>query len=110
MITKEDARLIYNLYSQIETTEKIIEDLEKFVKSQDENIPDVIPESYSVHGSIEICIPHFKEGQFQTGSARVYNISYPAALRVLKNHIKHLKKKVKEHNDRLLKGDNYENA
>lgn len=109
MITKEDCRRLYNYYAQVETTEKIIEDLEKFVKSQDDKIPDVIPESYAVHGSIELCIPTFKEGQFQTGSARIYNISYPAALRVLKNHIKDLKKKIKKMNDELLKGGNNDN-
>lgn len=104
MITKEDCRRMYNYYAQIETTEKLIEDLKKFVKSQDERIPDVIPESYSCHGSIEIHIPTFKQGQFQTGSATVYNISYWAALRVLRNHIRILKKKIKELNDELQRG------
>ena len=31
MITKEDCRLLYNIYSQIETTDAIISDLEKMV-------------------------------------------------------------------------------
>ena len=31
MITKEDARRLYNYYSQIETTEKLLNDLEKFI-------------------------------------------------------------------------------
>lgn len=104
MITKEDCRQLFNYYSQVETTEKLIEDLENFVKSQDANIPDVIPESYSSHGSIELCVPLFKEGQFQTGSARVYNISYHAALRVLRNHIEELKKKIQAKNEELMKG------
>lgn len=103
MITKEDCRKLFNYYSQVETTEKLIEDLEKFVKSQDANIPDVIPESYASYGSIELCVPHFKEGQFQTGSARIYNISYHAALRVLRNHIEELKKKIKDKNEELIK-------
>lgn len=102
MITKEDCRQLYNYYAQVETTEKLIEDLEKFARSQDEKIPDVIPESYSSHGSIELCVPTFKEGQFQTGSARVYNISYHAALRVLRNHIEELRKKIEDKNKELL--------
>lgn len=40
-------------------------------------------ESYSSYGSIQLCVPTFKQGQFKTGSATVYNISYNAALRVL---------------------------
>lgn len=102
MITKEDCRQLYNYYAQVETSEKLIEDLEQFAKNQDENIPDVIPESYSSHGSIELCVPTFKEGRFQTGSARVYNISYHAALRVLRNHVETLKKKIEEKQNELL--------
>lgn len=104
MITKEDCRQLFNYYSQVETTEKLIEDLENFVKSQDANIPDVIPESYASHGSIELCVPYFKEGQFKAGSARIYNISYHAALRVLRNHIEELKKKIQAKNEELMKG------
>lgn len=100
MITKEDARRLYNYYSQIETTEKLLSDLEKFIKNQGDNVPDVIPETYQPYGSIEIHIPYFKKGDF-SGSATVYNISYSAAKRVLKNHIRDLKKKVKDLNAQL---------
>ena len=102
MITKDDCRKLYNYYAQVETTEKLIEDLEKFAQKQDENIPDVIPENYTPYGSIELCVPTFKEGKFQTGSATVYNISYHAALRVLRNHLKELKKKIQDKNNELL--------
>ena len=102
MITKEDCRQLYNYYSQVETTEKLIEDLEKFVQRQGENIPDVIPESYSSYGSIQLCVPTFKTGEFQTGSATVFNISYHAALRVLINHIEELRKKIQEKQQELL--------
>jgi hypothetical protein len=40
--------------------------------------------------------------EFST-SATVYNISYPAARRVLKNHIRELKKKVKDLSAQLTK-------
>lgn len=52
-ITKEDCRQLYNLYAQVETSESIIKDLEEFVKSQGEKVPDIIPKSYQTHGSIE---------------------------------------------------------
>lgn len=106
MITKEDARLLYNLYAQIETTEGIVNDLEEFVKTQDGRVPDIIDKDYHVHGSIQIEIPYFENGKFANKGARVYNISYKAALRVLKNHIKHLKRQIKQMNDSLLGGEN----
>lgn len=101
MITKEDCRQLYNYYSQVETTEKLIEDLEKFVQKQGEVIPDVIPESYSSYGSIQLCVPTFKQGQFQTGSATIFNISYNAALRVLRNHIEDLRNKIQAKHEEL---------
>ncbi len=107
MITKEDARLMYNLYAQIETSEEIIGKLEEFVKTQDAQIPDIIDKSYHPHGSIEIHIPYFEAGKFDRNrGSRVFNISYKAALRVLKNHVRNLKKQVKEMNENLLKGGN----
>lgn len=102
MITKEDARKLYNYYAQIEDVEKILISLDDFIKTQGDKVPDVIPETYRPHGSIEINIPYFEKGDFPK-SVRVFNISYPAARRVLKNHLRELKKKVKELNDKLLK-------
>lgn len=107
-ITKEDCRQLYNLHAQVETTEGIIKDLEGFVKSQGESVPDIIPKSYQTQGSIEISIPYFESGKFTNKGARVYHISYPAALRVLKNHVRHLKKEIKQMNEKLLKGGNDE--
>lgn len=104
MISKEDARLLFNLHSQIETTQAIISELEEFVKQQGENVPDIIDKNYESFGSIQIEIPYFEAGKFSKRGAKIYNISYNAALRVLKNHIRNLKKQIKEHSDRLEKG------
>ena len=60
MISKEDARLLYNLHSQIETTQTIITDLEEFVKEQGEKVPDIIDKDYNTFGSISIDIPYFE--------------------------------------------------
>ena len=52
-IDKERARKIYNYYSQIETTEKIIADLEEFIRKYNEGEPPaVMDENYSPYGSI----------------------------------------------------------
>ena len=97
MITKEQARYIFNLYSQIETTESIIEQLKGFVKDQGENVPAIIDKSYTPHGSIEISIPYFESGKFDKNrGARVFNISYTAALLVLEDHLLYLQEELKK--------------
>jgi len=53
-------------------------------------------ENYTAYGSIEISIPYFEAGQFKKGGARVFNISYPAALKVLKSHIRGLRRLLKK--------------
>ena len=96
-IDKERARKIYNYYSQIETTEKIIADLNEFIAKYNEGQPPaVMPENYNPYGSIEISIPYFESGRFKQGGAREFNISYPAALKVLKSHIRGLKNGIKK--------------
>lgn len=96
-IDKERARKIYNYYSQIETTERIIADLDEFIKKYNEGEPPaVMDENYTAFGSIEISIPYFEAGQFKKGGARVFNISYPAALKVLKSHIRGLRRLLKK--------------
>ena len=96
-IDKEKARNIYNLYSQIETTEKIIKELQEFIQKYNDGNPpqDIIPANYNPYGSIEISIPYFEGGKFADKGARVFNISYPAAIKVLKSHLRCIKKQLK---------------
>ena len=66
-------------------------------------------ESYALHGSIQIEVPYFKNGQFdKSKGARVYNIRYDAALMVLKDHVYNLRKQAKELSDKLEKGGSHE--
>lgn len=105
MISKEDARLIYNLHAQIESTEEIISKLHEFVKEQDANIPDIIDDKYNYNGSITINIPYFDARKFDTSrGVRVFNISYHAALRVLENHLESLKEQIYALSERVTKG------
>ena len=99
-VTKEQAREIYNYYSQIEKSEKLIADLKRAIESEKENprFPDIIRDnSYHPHGSICIDVPYFDnlKGEFtkEKGSL-IYNISYSQALRVLKAHVKQLKREL----------------
>ncbi len=96
MITKEIAREIYNHYSQIETVEKLISDMKEMMEKEKGTSHDILRDnSYHPHGSITINIPYFEGGSFdKERGSRVYNISYPSAIRVLKNHIKQLKREL----------------
>lgn len=96
-MTKDVAMKIYNLYAQIETSEKIVADLKEFIQKWNEGgQPPVITDNYNPYGSIEISIPYFEHGKFKQGGARVFNISYPAAMKVLKSHIRSLKNTLKK--------------
>lgn len=109
-IDKDRARKIYNFYSQIETTERIIADLNEFIAKYNEGQPPaVMDENYHPYGSISITIPYFEAGQFKDGGARVFNISYPAALKVLKSHIRGLRRQLKKELENIgeeMKEDN----
>ena len=100
MITKEQAREIYNYYSQIETSEKLIADLKRAVEKEKENpnFPDVIRDnSYHPHGSICINVPYFDQDKGVFSKERgsmIYNIGYSQAIRVLKAHVKQLKREL----------------
>lgn len=102
MITKEQAREIYNHFQQIELCEDLVEDLKKAVeKSNSKGGPALLyrDPNYHPHGSICIEVPYFDNttGCFtKEKGSRVYNISYPSAIRVLKNHVKHLKRELAE--------------
>lgn len=100
MITKEQARSIFNIYSQIDTSTKIIEELENFVKECDNNVPDVIDENYSMY--IELAIPYFESGKFKKGGARVFNINYSQAIKVLKSQRRMLKKRLEKLNNEVV--------
>ena len=97
MITKEQAREIYNHYAQIEECEKLIADLKGMMEKEKGKSPDILRDnSYHPHGSITLNIPYFEAGSFnKERGSRVYNISYPSAIRVLKNHVKQLKRELK---------------
>jgi len=96
MITKERARQIYNRYSQIEDAEKLLEKLKDFTHQVLVNDkPKLMDSRYHPYGTIELHVPTFQEGKFD-GSYRIVGISYSSAMRVLKNHVKQLKRELNE--------------
>ena len=97
MITKESARQIYNLYSQIEKSNEIIEILKKckdgYEKSQ--GGVDIIKDDWGNYQSIELRVPQGflnPEGSCSFSGATVYQISVPDAILVLENHVVRLSK------------------
>ena len=100
IVTKEQAREIYNYYSQIEKSEKLIADLKRAIEKEKEtpDFTDIIRDNtYHPHGSICLDVPYFDNltGEFtKEKGSMIYNISYPSAIRVLKAHVKQLKREL----------------
>lgn len=96
MITKESAMQIYNLYSQIEKSNEIIEVLTKCKEQyeKDNQGVEIIRDNWNSHQSIELHIPDRftnPKGSF-FGGATIYHISVPDAILVLENHVVRLHK------------------
>lgn len=99
MVTKEQAQQIYNIYAQIETCDKLLSELESAVQSCKGKVPDIIDESYKTHGSICIEVPYFENGTFiASKGARVFNINYSLAIKVIKSHKRLLQNRLKKIN------------
>lgn len=97
MITKENARQIYNLYSQIEKSNEIIEILKKCKDRYEKNNEgiDIIRDGWGNYQSIQLAIPDnfFRaEEDRHCNGARIYQISIPDAILVLENHVVRLAK------------------
>lgn len=91
MVTKESAMQIYNLYSQIEKSNEIINVLKKCKEQyeKDSHGVDVIRDGWGETKSIQLMIPERflnKEASSFSG-VRIYQISVPDAILVLENHI-----------------------
>lgn len=96
MITKESARQIYNLYSQIEKSNEVINILDKCKEKyeKDNEGIDIIPNNWSDHKYIELHIPdrflHADASPYSGTS--IYHISVTEAILVLQNHVIRLEK------------------
>lgn len=86
MITKEIARLIYNCYSEIENSEKMIKELKKRINDKGEL---ELKDSWSGQKqSLELRIPH------ETGSYGIHQVPFHLALDVIKEHIQNQNKEL----------------
>lgn len=106
MITKESARQIYNLYSQIEKSNEIIEILKKCKDEyeKDQEGLDIIKDGWGNCQSIELAIPERflnPKGSSFSG-ARIYQISVSDAILVLENHVVRLSKALELENKKAM--------
>jgi len=96
MITKERARQIYNLYSQIEKSNEIINILEKCREQYEKvnNGVDVIRDQWNSQKSIELHVPDrfLNPSASSFSGSTIYQISVPDAILVLENHVVRLQK------------------
>lgn len=103
MVTKENARQIFNLYSQIESTEKVIcilkECQEIVVK---ENTP-LITENWRSGESITLEIPQsmLNKTNNYTG-VKIYQVSARDAVIVLESHLKRLKEALEQEQNKIM--------
>jgi 5-methylcytosine-specific restriction endonuclease McrBC regulatory subunit McrC len=106
MITKENAMQIYNLYSQIEKSNEIINVLKqcKDRYEKDNEGVDIIRNTWGNHQSIELHVPHrfLDPNESSYNGARIYQISVPDAILVLENHIVRLSKALEEEQKKAM--------
>lgn len=108
MVTKENAMQIYNLYSQIEKTEKMLTTLKEVGSKFDkkDNGVEIITTHWGENKTVEIHIPERMinpEAGSDFGCHKVYGISISDTLIVLKSHLKRLKKALELEQSKVLK-------
>lgn len=85
MVTKDIARLIYNCYSEIESGNKMIEELKKRLNEKGEL---ELKDNWGNTAGLELRIPN--EG----GSWSIHQVSFHLALDVIKEHISNQEKEL----------------
>jgi hypothetical protein len=96
MITKKRAQQIYNLYSQLETSNKLLNTLRQCKDEYEKNSEgiDIIRDQWGQFQSIELAVPErfLNPNGSSFSGARIFQISIPDAILVLESHIQRLEK------------------
>ena len=97
---------IYNLYSQIEKSNGIIEILKKCKEKyeKDNEGVDIIRDTWGNHQSIELHVPErfLNPNGSSYNGAKVYQISVTDAILVLENHVVRLSKALEEEQKKAM--------
>lgn len=108
MITKDIARQIYNLYSQIEKSNEVINILRKCKEQyeKDNQGVDVIRDSWGDLKTIELRVPErfLRANASDFAGATIYQISVPDAILVLENHVVRLQKALEAEQKKATEG------
>lgn len=107
MITKESAMHIYNLHSQIEKTNEIINKLKEVKDNCEKNAMgiDIVTDGWKNYRSIQLEIPEqfFRsDADHSFNGARIYQISVPDSILILENHIIRLNKALEDANKKAV--------
>lgn len=109
MITKEQAMHIYNLHSQIEKSNEIINILTKCKDEYEKNNEgvEVIQDGWKNFRTVQIQIPTGfinpnRSDDFS--GATIYQISVPDTILVLQNHVVRLQKALDEEQKKIMEG------
>lgn len=101
MITKDQAMHIYNLHSQIEKSNEIINVLAQCKDEYEKNnqCVEIIKNGWKDYRTIQLQVPNgfLNPGtNDHFGGATIYQISVPDAILVLQNHVVRLQKALEE--------------
>lgn len=106
MITKERARQIYNLHSQLEKSNEVIGILKQCKEQyeKDNEGVEIIQDKWGSCQSIELRVPDrfIRPNGSSFSSATIYHISVPDAILVLENHVIRLNKALEMENKKAL--------
>lgn len=96
MITKKRAQQIYNLYSQLEKSNELLNTLRQCKDEYEKNSEgiDIIRDQWGQFQSIELAVPErfLNPNGSSFSGARIFQISVPDAILVLESHIQRLEK------------------
>lgn len=94
MITKKRAQQIYNLYSQLEKSNELLNTLRQCKDEYEKNSKgiDIIRDQWGQFQSIELAVPErfLNPNGSSFSGARIFQISVPDAILVLESHIQRL--------------------
>lgn len=113
MITKESARQIFNLHSQIEKSNEVLSILKKCKDEYEKNQNgiEIIQNQWGSLETIELVVPERflnPEGRSWDGAARIYQISVPDAILVIEKHIVRLREALEIENKNQIHKAKYE--
>lgn len=90
MITKETCVKIYHCHNEIENGKKLIEDMAKSVKEDEEKRPPTFYNAFGQRCGLELGVPSGSD------SKRIFGVSVELGVKVIEEHIKKMEQRLQE--------------